>query len=133
MLEFDFSYRRLNVYQLSKLLVTDIYKMVKGFPQSETYALGDQMRRAVVSIPSNIAEGTSKASPKEQFHFLEISYGSLMEIMCQTEIACDLHFITKEELLDIQEKVVSIYKMLSSMQSTIKTRIENISSVNRKL
>ena len=133
MIEFDFSYRKLNVYQLSKVLVTDIYRIVKRFPQTETYALSEQMRRAVVSISSNIAEGTSKASPKEQFHFLEIAYGSLMEIMCQTEIAYDLHFITQEDLLDIQEKVVSIYKMLSSMQSTIKTRIENISSVNRKL
>ena len=73
MLEFDFSYRRLNVYQLSKVLVTEIYKMVNRFPQTETYALGDQMRRAAVSIPSNIAEGTSKASPKEQFRFLEIA------------------------------------------------------------
>ena len=71
MIEFDFSYRKLNVYQLSKILVTDIYKMVKRFPLTETYALSDQMRRAVVSISSNIAEGTSKASPKEQFHFLE--------------------------------------------------------------
>ena len=133
MLEFDFSYRRLNVYQLSKVLVTEIYKMVNRFPQTETYALGDQMRRAAVSIPSNIAEGTSKASPKEQFRFLEIAYGSLMEIMCQTEIACDLHFITQDELVDIQEKVVSIYKMLSSMQATLKTRMESISSVNRKL
>ena len=53
--------------------------------------------------------------------------------MCQTEIAYDLHFITQDELVDIQEKVVSIYKMLSSMQATLKTRMESISSVNRKL
>ena len=104
MLEFDFSYRKLNVYQLSKLLVTDVYKIVGSFPSTETYALGNQMRRAVISVPSNIAEGTSKVSPKEQFHFLEIAYGSLMEIMCQT--------------------VVMIYKMLSSMQSSLKSRLQ---------
>ena len=123
MIAFDFSYRKLNVYQLSKNLVTDVYKLVEKFPKAETYALSDQMRRAVISIPSNIAEGTSKASPKEQFHFIEIAYGSLMEIMCQAEIAFDQHYITQDDLSLIEEKIVSIYKMLSSMQSTLKSRI----------
>jgi len=124
MISFDFSYRKLNVYQLSKILVTDVYKLVKRFPKEETYALCDQMRRAVISIPSNIAEGTSKASPKEQFHFIEIAYGSLMEIMCQTEIAYDQHYITQDDLSMIEEKIVSIYKMLSSMQASLRSRIQ---------
>ena len=124
MIAFDFSYRKLNVYQLSKNLVTDVYKLVEKFPKAETYALSDQMRRAVISIPSNIAEGTSKASPKEQFHFIEIAYGSLMEIMCQAEIAFDQHYINQDDLSLIEEKIVSIYKMLSSMQSTLKSRIQ---------
>ena len=123
MIAFDFSYRKLNVYQLSKDLVNDVYKLVETFPKVETFALGDQMRRAAISIPSNIAEGTSKASPKEQFHFIEIAYGSLMEIMCQTEIAFDQHYITRSDLTLIEEKIVSICKMLSSMQSTLKSRI----------
>ena len=125
MIAFDFSYRKLNVYQLSKDLVNDVYKLVETFPKVETFALGDQMRRAAISIPSNIAEGTSKASPKEQFHFIEIAYGSLMEIMCQTEIAFDQHYITQDNLTLIEEKIVSIYKMLSSMQSTLKSRIQS--------
>jgi four helix bundle protein len=124
MTSFDFSYRKLNVYQLSKILVTDVYKLVERFPKEETYALCDQMRRAVISIPSNIAEGTSKASPKEQFHFIEIAYGSLMEIMCQTEIAYDQHYITQDDLSMIEEKIVSIYKMLSSMQASLRSRIQ---------
>ena len=124
MIEFDFSYRKLNVYQLSKQLVTDIYRMVELFPKSETYALGDQMRRAVISVPSNIAEGTSKASPKEQFHFLEIAYGSLMEIMCQLEISLDLGYINQTQFYQLEKDIVMIYKMLSSMQSTLKTRIQ---------
>ena len=124
MIAFDFSYRKLNVYQLSKNLVTDVYKLVEKFPKVETYALCDQMRRAAISIPSNIAEGTSKASPREQFHFIEVAYGSLMEIMCQTEIAFDQHYIAQDDLSLIEEKIVSIYKMLSSMQSTLKSRIQ---------
>ena len=124
MIEFDFSYRKLNVYQLSKKLVTDIYRIVGTFPTMETYALSDQLRRAAVSIPSNIAEGTAKASPKEQFHFLEIAYGSLMEIMCQLEISYDLGYINQVQLRQSEEDIVTIYKMLSSMQSTLKSRIQ---------
>ena len=124
MIEFDFSYRKLNVYQLSKKLVTDIYKIIGTFPNTETYALSDQLRRAVISIPSNIAEGTAKASPKEQFHFLEIAYGSLMEIMCQLEISYDLGYIDQVQLRQLEEEIVMIYKMLSSMQSTLKSRMQ---------
>ena len=87
-------------------------------------ALSDQMRRAVVSIPSNIAERTSKVSPKEQFHFLEISYGSLMELMCQTEIAYDIGYITENQFNQIENEIRDIYKMLSSMQSALKSRIQ---------
>lgn len=125
MIEFDFSYRKLNVYQLSKQLVKEIYKIVGSFPNTEIYALGDQMRRAVVSVPSNIAEGTAKISPKEQFHFLEIAYGSLMEIMCQLEIAFDLGYISQAQFHQSEEMVVMIYKMLSSMQSTLKSRLQS--------
>ena len=125
MIEVDFSYRKLNVYQLSKKLVTDIYKLIGTFPNTETYALSDQLRRAAISIPSNIAEGTAKASPKEQFHFLEIAYGSLMEIMCQLEISYDLGYINQVQLRQSEEEIVMIYKMLSSMQSTLKSRIQS--------
>ena len=124
MIEYNFSYRKLNVYQSSKMLVKEIYKIAKTFPSNEMYALGDQMRRAVVSIPSNIAEGTSKVSPKEQFHFLEIAYGSLMELMCQTEIALDLYYIDQKQFNMIEAIVGEIYRMLSSMQTSLKSRIQ---------
>ena len=124
MIEYNFSYRKLNVYQLSRNLVKDIYRMVNTFPPKEIYALGDQMRRAVVSIPSNIAEGTAKTSPKEQFHFLEISYGSLMELMCQTEIAYDLGYIGTNDYKLIEDAIGCIYKMLSSMQAVLKSRLQ---------
>ena len=124
MIDFDFSYRKLNVYQLSKQLVTDIYNIVGSYPKTELFALGDQMRRAVISVLSNIAEGTSKTSPKEQFHFLEIAYGSLMEIMCQLEISFDLDYINQDQFKQSEEKIVMIYKLLSSMQSSLKNRIQ---------
>ena len=124
MIQYNFSFRKLNVYQISRTLVKDIYELVNAFPPNEKYALGDQMRRAVVSVPSNIAEGTSKVSPKEQFRFLEIAYGSLMEIMCQLEISFDLGYINQVQFHHSEETVVMIYKMLSSMQSSLKSRLK---------
>ena len=73
-----------------------IYALVKTFPVEEKYALGDQMRRAVVSVTSNIAEGSGRQSLKDQAHFLELSYGSLMEVMSQIDLALDLNFIDNE-------------------------------------
>ena len=124
MIQYNFSFRKLNVYQISRTLVKDIYELVNAFPPNEKYALGDQMRRAVVSIPSNIAEGTAKTSPKDQFRFLEISYGSLMELMCQAEIALDLQYINQDQFSLIETEIGDIYKMLSSMQAALKTRIQ---------
>ena len=136
-MSFDFSYRKLNVYNLSKNLVTDVYDIVSSFPNTEKYALGDQLRRAVVSVPSNIVEGTTRQSAKEQSHFLEIAFGSLMETMCQIEIASSLGYISQAKMSEIEDKVISIYKMLSSMQSVLKNRIQSenkkdYTSVNSK-
>ena len=125
MYKYDFSYRKLNVYQCSMTLVKEVYSLLKQYPQHEQYAICDQMRRSSVSVPSNIAEGTSKTSPKEQYRFLEIAYGSLMELMCQLEISHDLTYITQEQFNSLEEKVFTIFKMLSSMQTTLRSRIQN--------
>ena len=93
-----------------------IYALVKTFPVEEKYALGDQMRRAVVSVTSNIAEGSGRQSLKDQAHFLELSYGSLMEVMSQIDLALDLNFIDNENynrlelLIEEEAKIVSGYR-----------------------
>lgn len=112
-----FSYRNLQAYQSSKQIVADIYSLLKRFPKEETYSLCDQLRRAVVSIPSNIAEGMGRVSLKEQIHFIEIAYGSLYEVMCQVELAKDLGYITNLQLVEIESLVTSIAKMLSGLRS----------------
>lgn len=91
------SFRDLNAYKESKTLVCEVYRLLKKFPKEEQYALCDQLRRAAISITSNIAEGSGRVSTKEKIHFLEISYGSLMEVLSQLDIACDLGYITKED------------------------------------
>ena len=115
----EFTYRKLRVYQQSKKLVLVIYDLLRYFPKEENYALCDQLRRAVISIPSNIAEGISRASHKEQIHFIEISFGSLNEVMCQVEIANELGMIAKEHLQLVEEYYRTIAQMLSGLRRSI--------------
>ena len=89
-------YREMIVWQKAMDLVKEIYLLAKMLPKEETYALSDQMRRAAVSIPSNIAEGMGRLSDKDQSHFLNIAYGSLMELYAQADIAHDLKYIDDE-------------------------------------
>ena len=124
----EFTYRKLRVYQQSKKLVLVIYDLLKYFPKEENYALCDQLRRAVISIPSNIAEGISRTSRKEQIHFIEISFGSLNEVMCQVEIANELGMIAKEHLQLVEEYYRTIAQMLSGLRRSI---IESQYSDNR--
>ena len=91
---------------------------MKTFPKEEQYALCDQLRRAAVSIPSNIAEGMGRSSIKEQVHFLEIAYGSLNETMCQIEIARNLGYITDLQLNPIEEQVRILGKLLSGLRKS---------------
>lgn len=92
------TYRKLKVYEKATNLVLHVYALIKKFPKEEQYALCDQLRRAIVSVPSNIAEGMGRFSNKDCAHFVEIAYGSLSESNCQMEIAYKLGYITEEEL-----------------------------------
>ena len=112
-----YSYRKLDVYINAKVLVKTVYNYLRKFPKEENYALCDQLRRSVISVPSNIAEGMGRFSSKEQIHFLEIAYGSLMEVQCQLDIACDLGYITLEEFEVINNDINNIAKQLSGLRS----------------
>lgn len=115
----EFNYRKLNAYQYGLDLVEAVYEMVALFPREEKYALGDQLRRAVVSVPSNLVEGTGRDSDKEKAHFISMAYTSLMEVMCQTEIALRVHYITEETFLKIENEVTIVAKLLSGLKSSI--------------
>ena len=113
-----FTYRDLRVYQHAKDYVIYVYNLLKKFPKEENYALCDQLRRACVSIPSNIVEGMSRTSSKEQLHFIEFAYGSLCETMCQLEIAYELKFISDEDLKQAETRTTAIAQMLSGLRNT---------------
>ena len=94
-----------------------VYELLKKFPKEEQYALCDQLRRAVISVPSNIAEGLGRLSEKEQVRFIEIAYGSLLEVETQLELACDLHYISEEDLDGVMALVDREAKLLSGLRS----------------
>ena len=121
-----FTFFDLRVYQESKALVKEVYKLLKKFPKFEVYALGDQLRRAVISVPSNIAEGSGRFSIKEKIHFIEIAYGSLAELLCQLDIAYDLDYITKEEFENEQERINVIGKQLSGLRSSFEKQLQPV-------
>lgn len=99
-----FTFFDLRVYQEAKFLVREVYALLDKFPKYETYAISDQLRRAVVSVPSNIAEGAGRFSIKEKIHFIEIAYGSLTETLCQLDIAHDLGYISDTEFIEDKRK-----------------------------
>ena len=121
----NFSFFDLKVYKESKELVKSVYKMLDSFPRVETYALGDQMRRSVTSIPSNIAEGSGRYSVKEKIHFIEIAYGSLTEVLCQLDIAHDLRYITDDQFNNEQDRISIIGKQLSGLRSSFQKQLDS--------
>ena len=124
MIGLQYSFEKLNVWQEAKKLVVDVYHMLDEFPKFEKYALCDQIRRAVVSVPSNIAEGSGRKSLKEQIHFLEISYGSLMETYNQLLIAIDLTYITEESVEAIKPRIDSVAKMINGLSVSYSNKLE---------
>lgn len=113
----EYSYQTLNVYKDAKALVIEIYRLLKSYPAEERYAICDQIRRAAISITSNIAEGMSRYSDKEKAHFLEIAYASMMEVDSQLDISVDLAYITHGQFANIREKINSVGKQLSALRA----------------
>ena len=119
----DFYYRKLEVYHKSMELVTRVYNLTKTFPPSELYGLTNQIQRAVISIPSNIAEGMGRFSNRERIHFLEIANGSIMEVMCQLEASLLLGYISQQQFEEIESFISETTKMLVGLRKTIENKI----------
>ena len=113
-----FSFEKLIVYQKSRFLVKDVYKLVQCFPEYERFALCSQLRRSIVSVPSNIAEQTGRTSVKEKQHFLEIANGSLMEAYCQLQLAVDLNYITEEDLHKLRDDFHDVSRLIKALSNS---------------
>ncbi len=121
----DFYYRKLLVYQHAMMLLEDVYHLTKKFPSSELHGLTNQIQRAAVSIPSNIAEGMGRFSIKDRIRFIEISNGSVMEVMCQLEIAHKLGYISDEELQTQDTKIATLAKMILGLRKNLEEKLNN--------
>ena len=122
-----YAFENLNAWKESRKLVVAVYQLLDQFPKFEKYALCDQIRRAIVSVPSNIAEGSGRTSLKEQLHFYEISYGSLMESYNQLILAADLKYIGEDNLEELKPQIDIVARMLNGLRAAL------IKTVNSKL
>lgn len=112
-------YKELKVWQKSVKLATKVYELTKAFPQDERFGITSQIRRAVVSISSNIAEGAGRASRKEFAQFLSIAYGSCYELDTQLLISNNIGFLSDEELKNIDELINEIQKMIYKLKESL--------------
>lgn len=118
-----FSFENLRVYKVARELVKSIYLVQNKFPKEERYALGDQVRRAAVSITANLAEGSGRQSVKEKIHFIEIAFGSMTEVFCELQIACDLNYITTDDFDVLRSQFTEVAKMLSGLRNTLQKQL----------
>ena len=115
------TYKDLEVWQLAMSLVEDVYVASRTFPSDEKFALCDQLRRAAVSIPSNIAEGFGRDTTKDFLHFLFMARGSLFEVTTQLELARRLKYLS--DITNLNEKAGRVGMMINALATRLKTRL----------
>ena len=115
-MEYKYSFEKLEVWNDARNLVKMIYLHTNNFPERERFGLSSQMQRAVVSIVSNIAEGVSRSSVKEKIRFLELAYGSLMELYCQLYVSVDLDYLTPDTFTLIKAEIDKIANKANALK-----------------
>lgn len=106
-------------------LVVEIYKETEFFPKEEIYGISSQIRRAAVSVPSNIAEGFGRSSTKEYINFINISCGSLLELSTQLEISYRLKYIRRENYEKYMDEIEIIHKMSNALKRSLKEKLKS--------
>lgn len=115
-MEYKYSFEKLEVWNDARNLVKMIYLHTNNFPERERFGLSSQMQRAVVSIVSNIAEGVSRNSVKEKIRFVELAYGSLMELYCQLYVSVDLDYLTPNTFTLIKAEIDKIANKANALK-----------------
>ena len=117
-----YSYEDLSIWKKSMNLAEKIYELTKFMPKEEVYGLTAQMRRAAVSIPSNIAEGQQRASTKEFLRFLSIARGSNAELQTQLVLACRLGYFQSEQIRETMNLTKEVSKMINALMISLNKR-----------
>jgi four helix bundle protein len=123
------SFRDLEVWQQSMTLAKEVYRVTRTFPREEIFGLTSQMRRAAVSIPSNIAEGASRQSTKEFVQFLHVAIGSVNELDTQLEIAQSVVALNKNDQEKIQTSLVKVRMLLHGLTRSLRTKSTRVAAV----
>ena len=110
----EYSFEKLDVWKLSKELSLKIYKITEKFPESEKFGLTSQLRRAAVSIPTNLSEGSGRSTGKDKAYFTQLAFSSLMECLNLLIIANELKFITENDLKNLRELIEVLSQKLSN-------------------
>jgi four helix bundle protein len=113
-----YPFEKLRVWESARHLIKEVYRVTKGFPRSETYGLTSQTNRAAVSVAANLAEGSSRTSRKDQAHFSQIAYGSLMELACLLIVAMDLELLTTNQESTLRQEIESVSRQLNALRAT---------------
>ncbi|MEA1887993.1 MAG: four helix bundle protein [Bacteroidota bacterium] len=119
---YKFNFEKLEVWNNARKLAKKIYLKTEKFPKNEKFGISIQLRRAIVSVCSNLAEGSSRFSSKEQMHFYSISYSSLMETINQLILSQDLGYLSSNDLLDFRQEVNSIAYMINALREAVKVK-----------
>ncbi len=117
-----FAFEKLKAYKYARALVRSVYKLLRKLPYDEKDALRNQLQRAVISVPSNIAEGMGRKTIKAKLQFIEYSYSSLMEVLCQLQLANDLGYISEDELNDERLHIQDTARIISGLYSYLETK-----------
>ena len=115
---YQFYFQKLNVWQQSRNLVKKIYTVIKSFPEDEKFVLTNQIKRAAISIPTNLSEGLGKRYFKDQARYTSISFGSLMELLNLLIISSDLGYIDVKTLEELQTEIESIARQLNALRQS---------------
>ena len=115
---YEYNFEKLEVWKYSIEFAKNIYEITEKFPDIEKFGLVSQIRRAVVSVSSNIAEGSAKQSLKDQARFTEIAFGSLMEILNQIILSVKLKFIKEKDYIDIREHIENLSRQLNALKKS---------------
>jgi four helix bundle protein len=115
----EYSFEKLRVWQRSREFVKQIYLLTRKFPDSERFGIVSQLQRASVSVSSNIAEGSSRKSGKDQGYLIQLAYSSLMECLSQLILAYDLGFISESELKEVRNQIEEISNLLNAYRKAI--------------
>lgn len=119
-----FSFEGLEAHKKGRILVKHVYALQRQFPADERFALCEQVRRASVSITSNLAEGSGRTSLKDKLHFIVIAYGSLMELFSQLLTAHDLGYLDENQIDTIRPEFIELARIMSGMRQSLQLRIK---------